>query len=242
MKQPFITVNIAVYNQLKNIPIILEAMSKQTFQDFEVIVTDDGSNDGTSEWMSENLHNYPFELSYYRQEKNGFRLAASKNMAINNARGQFFLCIEGDIVPHPLLLATYSQNARPNLILLGVRHEIKRLPTVDELDDLSDQVFSLDYRLETLRSWFKTRPEKPYMFASGCNLFIPTEPLRQIGGWDEEYRGYGKDDYDVVMRLFSRGMRVEPLISAFVYHIDHPHGHSPESDARFYAKEKEIFG
>lgn len=236
---PTFTVNIAVYNQKNNIPIILEMLKRQTFKDFEVSITDDGSNDGTKDMMADLTNKYPFPLTYWFQEKRGFRLAASKNMGIKSANGKYFISLEGDIIPHEDLLRTYSVHIDPNYILLGVRHEIKRLPKTDELDDLSDQVFSLDFRLNTLRNWRGI--QKPYMHASGCNILFPTQPLIDVGMWDEGYTGYGKDDYDVVMRMFARGVKVRPVIDAVAYHIDHPHGYSPESDERFYRKERELF-
>lgn len=232
---PLFTVNIAVYNQLDNIKVILEALKRQSFKDFEISITDDGSSDGTKEYM-ENIK----DVRYLWQEKKGFRLARSKNMGIKNAKGKYFLSIEGDVIPHQDLLRSYVPHLDEKTILLGVRHEIHRRPRIDELNDLSDQVFSLDFRLETLRKWKEETPEKPYMYASGCNLLLPTQALLNVGMWDEEYQGYGKDDYDVCMRMYKNGCKIKPVIGAYAYHIDHPHGHSQASDDRFFAKEKEL--
>lgn len=245
-RTPFFTVNIAIFNQRNNIPVILEALKNQTYSNFEVSITDDGSSDGTKEYCQKLMEDgtLPFTFRYLWQEDKGFRLAKSKNLGINTARGKYFLSLEGDVIPNDQLLSQYKQVVQQNEVVLGVRHEIKELPTLPlnyaKLDDL---VFSPDFRLEGLNNWQRgiTNVEKPYMWASGCNLLLPTKELKEIGGWDEGYEGYGKDDLDVAMRLMHfKGTHIKPCISAYCYHIDHPHGFNQNSEDRFYAKEKEL--
>lgn len=244
--KPLFTVNIAIYNQRKNIPVILEALKNQTFKNFEVSITDDGSSDGTKEYCQKLMEDgsLPFTFRYLWQEDKGFRLAKSKNMGIQEAKGKYFLSLEGDVIPNDQLLAQYKQALTSNDILLGVRHEIRELPTIPlNYDHLDNIVFSPDFRLNMLNDWQRGlfTPEKPYMHASGCNLLLPTKELKEIDGWDEGYEGYGKDDYDVVMRLMHfKNTTVNPCISAYCYHIDHPHGYNQASEDRFAQREKEF--
>lgn len=251
---PLFTVNIACFNQLENIKVILEALKDQTFKHFEVSITDDGSHDGTKEYCTKLMEdgNLPFTFRYLWQEDKGFRLAKSKNMGIKEAQGKYFLSLEGDVIPHKDLLREYLQRLTKvswqetldNQVLLGVRHEIKQLPTLPlDYDKLDEQVFSTDFRMVALGAWQLQNmiPDKPYMFASGCNLLLPTKELKEIGGWDEGYEGYGKDDFDVVMRLIHfKKSDISPCIQAYCYHIDHKHGYNQASEDRFIQKQKEL--
>lgn len=214
MAYPFLTVNVAVYNQLDKLKFILESLKQQTYQNFELIVTDDGSSDGTKEWMNES---HP-EIKYFWQEDKGFRLAMIKNWAIQRAQGKYFLSLEGDIIPNKYMLESYIPNLDPNLMLYGVRHDIKEITELN-YDLLDASIISLDWRWNDLINFDLI--DKPWRACSGCNFLLPTKPLQEIGGWDESFVKYGGDDIEVAIRMWAKGIRVKPVLNAYAYHVQH---------------------
>lgn len=212
---PFFTVNIAVYNQLDNLKLILEALDAQTFNDFEIIICDDGSSDGTKEWVE----NYVSGVKYFWQEDEGFRLAKSKNNGIRAAEGKYFISLEGDVIPHYNMLAEYRMWAKPDLVLYGVRHDVPSFPKTLDYDWLESNIIGRDFRLMALRQLRLT--EKPWRLCSGCNVLMPTDRLKEVGGWNESFKHYGLDDYEVCLRLHVAGCEFAGVSAAYGYHKRH---------------------
>lgn len=73
MSSPGISVIICTYNRKDVLERALAAYRNQTFRDFEVIVTSDGSSDGTDEMMEALRGQSGYPLHYIRQADNGFR-------------------------------------------------------------------------------------------------------------------------------------------------------------------------
>lgn len=215
MERPLVTVNIATYNQLSNLKVILEALKQQKYTNFEISITDDGSSDGTKEW-AKTLEN----VRYYWQEDMGFRLAKSKNMGINTANGEYFLSLEADVIPHPKLLAEMMLFAKPNRIIYGVRHEIPELPKELDFNKIDKSITSMDWRMQLLRQMKNV--DKPWRVCSGCNVLFPTKILQENGGWNENFKKYGIDDYEVCLRLHMAGCEIIAVPAAYGYHITHP--------------------
>lgn len=213
MDSPLITVNIATYNQLPILKKIIEALGDQEFKDFEIIITDDGSSDGTKEWATEQGFNYHW------QEDKGFRLAKSKNMGIAVARGRYFLSLEADVIPNFRLLGAYAKNLNPTTVILGVRHDIDAVPEVLDYKALDKSIVGMDWRMDRLRRL--TLLEKPWRCCSGCNALFPIDKLKEVGGWNEAFTHYGIDDYEVCLRMIMAGCDLIALPAAYGYHIKH---------------------
>jgi glycosyltransferase involved in cell wall biosynthesis len=105
MSAPRISVVIPTFNRRERLGRVLSALVGQTTppSEFEVIVVDDGSADGTSEWLS--LQSFPFELRCLRQQNAG--PARARNKGIEAARGEKVLFLDDDVVPCPELMAEH---------------------------------------------------------------------------------------------------------------------------------------
>lgn len=218
---------ISVYNQLENLKIILEAIEKQSVKDYELILVDDGSSDGTKEWVTENRP----DIKYFWQEDKGFRLAKARNMALNSLNGEYTLCIEGDIIPSHTLISSYIPHLAPNKFLLGIRHDIPHRPEKLDYKWLEENIIAEDWRLKFIRKGESCSGGK---LVSGCNVVIPTAKLKEIGGWDEGMEGWGTDDNDLGYRLDMAGCQAEFVFDSVGYHIYHEKREiSLDNQARF---------
>jgi glycosyltransferase involved in cell wall biosynthesis len=90
MKKPLVSVIIPTYNSADYIEEALQSVFEQTFQDFEIIVIDDGSTDGTVEV----LRKYGDRISYIFQENNG--PSSARNRGIRAARGEYIAFLDAD--------------------------------------------------------------------------------------------------------------------------------------------------
>jgi len=90
MIKPLISVIIPTYNSAEYIEEALGSVFEQTFQDFEIIVVDDGSTDNTAEVLKK----YGDRIRYIYQENNG--PASARNRGIRAARGEYIAFLDAD--------------------------------------------------------------------------------------------------------------------------------------------------
>jgi glycosyltransferase involved in cell wall biosynthesis len=90
--RPFFSVVIATWNRAPLLPRALESLRLQTFPDWEAIVVDDGSTDGTSEVMRSWLRDSRFRC--LRQEHSG--ISAARNRGIAAAAGRWVTFLDSD--------------------------------------------------------------------------------------------------------------------------------------------------
>lgn len=98
---PKVSVVITCYNYGQYIGAAIESVLDQTWQDFEIIVVDDGSIDDTPQVMAE-YHGHE-KIRYLRQENQGQPKA--KNRGITESRGEFVAFLDADDLWLPEKLA-----------------------------------------------------------------------------------------------------------------------------------------
>ncbi|MBM3464732.1 MAG: glycosyltransferase family 2 protein, partial [Armatimonadetes bacterium] len=100
---------MCTYNRKHLLGRALEALFNQDFakDEYEIILVDDGSSDGTGDYVRSIQEQAPCRLVYLHQEHSGFGLARGRNLGIRHARGAIILFIDDDIVASPQLLAEH---------------------------------------------------------------------------------------------------------------------------------------
>ena len=101
-ESPRVSVFIASYNHAQFLPECLDSILTQTFQDFEIVVVDDGSTDGSHEILIDYQQRFPEKILYYwhpGQVNKG--ISASCNLAISKARGEYLAWIGSDDAWYP---------------------------------------------------------------------------------------------------------------------------------------------
>src|SRR5258706_6199184 len=89
---PKISVIMPAYNTARLIAASLDSVLQQSFQDFEVLVVNDGSPDAAA--LEEVLAPYLERIVYIKQENK--RAAGARNTAIRQARGEFLAFLDSD--------------------------------------------------------------------------------------------------------------------------------------------------
>ncbi len=85
-----VSVIIPTYNRKHTLGRAIESIISQTIKPLEIIIVDDGSNDGTREWIKEE---YPF-IKYLNQNNSG--VSASRNRGIFSANGNWIAFLDSD--------------------------------------------------------------------------------------------------------------------------------------------------
>lgn len=105
---PKISIIIPVYNSENYLEKCLDSVFSQTFDDYEVIIVNDGSPDGSQAVIDRYLKKYPHKIIALRQENAG--QAAARNRGLSVAGGEFVFFVDSDDYLHKAALQTaYSR-------------------------------------------------------------------------------------------------------------------------------------
>ena len=90
---PKVSIIVPVYNAEKTLPRMLDAIKAQTFEDYEVILMNDGSVDG-SEQVMRAYSEEDERFRVYSQENKG--VSAARNAGLDYAQGEYILFYDAD--------------------------------------------------------------------------------------------------------------------------------------------------
>lgn len=118
MSNPKVSVCIATYQHARFLPACLNSILAQTFQDFEIIIVNDGSTDNTHEILLEHQKRFPDKIHYYWHT--GFvnkGISISTNLAMQKSCGDYIAWIGSDDIwlPHKLELQVNQLTTNPHL-------------------------------------------------------------------------------------------------------------------------------
>ena len=113
---PLVSVIIATHNRAHVISQAIESVLSQTFEDYEIIVVDDGSSDGTAGLLRER---YAEKVVYISKETNA-GLSAARNTGIQAARGRYVAILDDDDLwlPEKLEMQIGLMEEKPSLGLV----------------------------------------------------------------------------------------------------------------------------
>jgi glycosyltransferase involved in cell wall biosynthesis len=199
-----ISIVIPTYNRRHTLLRCLECLFHQDYPEdrYEIIVVDDGSTDGTKEEI-ETL-NPTCGFRYLYQANMGPHIA--RNLGLKEARGDVILFIDSDILAPPPLLKEHMRLHRreERVVVSGPLTETRRV----------DDGFK-GIKVRRLLALFDL--SGPSLITS--NLSIERRYLLEIGGFDEEFEGYGWHDWELGERLKKIGLKVIRSPSALAYHL-----------------------
>jgi glycosyltransferase involved in cell wall biosynthesis len=116
---PVFSIITSTYNRKHTLKGVYEGLLRQTFTDFEWLIVDDGSNDGTSELVAEWKASFPI---VYKYKENGGKPSAV-NLGIACARGKYIIALDSDDVPVPEAIAVFVEefkNTPDDVCAVGV--------------------------------------------------------------------------------------------------------------------------
>ena len=88
------TIFTPTFNRKELLEKLYKSLQKQTFKDFEWLIVDDGSTDGTGEKVKEFLEESKLDIKYFYKENGGKQRAY--NFATDKANGEIFICLDSD--------------------------------------------------------------------------------------------------------------------------------------------------
>ncbi len=162
------TIFTPTYNRAYLLPKLYESLKSQTFKDFEWLIVDDGSSDGSRNLIDGWINECLFDIRYYYQENGGKHRAVNK--AVPLAKGEWFFIVDSDdtLPDNSLELANKWMKSVDNddsfAGVSGMRRINGNIPKVDfEVLDLSPLCVK-EYIKVDKAEIFKTAILKEYPF------------------------------------------------------------------------------
>lgn len=191
------SVVIPTYNRRKILGKVLSALAAQDYppQDYEIILVDDGSTDGTEE-MIKNFQ-APCRLVYHRIPRSG--PARARNEGIRLAQGEYIIFIDSDLIVPPHFISSHlAAHTTPRDIVHG---------PVIHTNDLDNPTQAKMKLTDISRAFFATG-----------NVSLRRDKLLAAGLFDEDFREYGWEDLELGLRLAHLGMRKVDCPRCVGYH------------------------
>jgi glycosyltransferase involved in cell wall biosynthesis len=198
-EDPLFSVVIPAYNAEKFVCKALDSVTDQTISDYEVVVVDDGSTDGTSRKITSWAKEHPLvKLRLIQQANKG--IGGARNAGIRHANGVFVAFLDSD---------DFWLGKK----LEFVADHIKANPSVD--------MICHDEWLQTDKAGKKRLTYGPYatyrdlLFNGNCISTSATVVRRQkileVGGFSEDMQFNSVEDYDLWLRLARADCCIEYL-------------------------------
>lgn len=189
-KKPKVSVIIPTYNRAHILGRAIQSVLDQTYQDFEIIVVDDGSTDNTEEVVK----NFNDERIVYHLYGKNRGVAAARNIGIKLSKAEYIAFQDSDDVWYPDKLEKTMKNIK----------EIKNIDFIFSCGKIIKDGEIVGYTGN--HSWINKSPKKELIRKLFMGNFIPTQgvvvkkdKIIQVGGFDESFPS--ASDHELWLRL-----------------------------------------
>jgi len=204
--EPELSVILCTYQRLEILKRCVASFEAQAAPpgSFELVVVNDGSSDGTLEWLDAHEFRVPAHVLH---KPNG-GLASARNLGLGAARGRIVLFVNDDTLAFPDLV---REHLRAQAELAGRGLEAAVLGTFEQPTE--HLASALMRHLETSPEVFRYHDMRAGEFYDHnrfwtCNVSVPAARVREAGDFDERFKRYGCEDIDLGLRLERLGLSV----------------------------------
>ncbi len=227
------SVIVSTYNRPFYLERVIEGYLRQSLPPSEIIVADDGSTDETALKIESLQASSQIEIRHVWHEDRGFRLAAIRNKAAAASKGEYLIFCDDDSIPSQRLVEDHLRHAERGFFIQGHRvllgekisesfragdESLPRLLQLAIAGQAGNMINALRLPLPLIRKSDSLRGIR------GCNMSFFRTDLFQVNGFNEDFEGWGKEDSELVVRLYKLGVRRKDLkFRGCCFHLFHPH-------------------
>ncbi|MBN2588500.1 MAG: glycosyltransferase [Sedimentisphaerales bacterium] len=185
--QKTVSVCIPTYNRKEYLKETIKSILEQTYKDYEIVIVDDGSTDGTEQMIKK----LGIPVTYHWQKNSGD--ASARNKLIELAKGRYISFIDSDdlLLPDTLeRLVKAIENEKGQAVAYGSYYRI----------DKNGEIYGRCKR--KLYSGFITKHLFKTIFIHACGSMFPIEMLRKAPAFDTSL--HICSDYDLWLRLSTK--------------------------------------
>jgi glycosyltransferase involved in cell wall biosynthesis len=238
---PQISVIIPVYNCVHELELVLNGYLRQSAQDFELFIADDGSGPGVRTLIETYAQRASFPVRYVSHADEGYRKTVILNCAVRATEAKYLIFADADCIPHSRFVEAHWRHLGSRTVLCGRRvnlnlrisdsltpqaileGELERFTAGRLFDALFSRGAHWDEGIlitnQVLHRWVNSK--QPTLL--GCNYSLEKSLLEEINGFNEDFVGYSGEDTELEYRLRLAGVRFQWVRHlAIQYHLFHP--------------------
>ncbi|WP_209020825.1 glycosyltransferase [Nocardioides sp. 1609] len=212
-----VSVVVAHYEQPAQLDRTLAALRRQTRPPDEVVVADDGSREAPV---------VPPGVRLVRQDDDGFRLAAVRNLGVAASTGEVLVLLDADTTPEPDFVdrMVALPEALPETVVVGRRRhaDLAALGPDDAVERVAPALALPE------PAWLRTAYDATHdlldadatshRFVIGAVLACSRWWYDELGGFDETFSAYGGEDWELAHRSWTAGGLVAHRADAVAWH------------------------
>ncbi|MEO9151897.1 MAG: glycosyltransferase, partial [Lapillicoccus sp.] len=224
---PSVSVVIPYFEAQDRLDLVLAALSRQTHpaSRLQIVVADDGSSVPPSVAAAQTL-----DTVVVRQSRDGFRAAAARNLGAAAAAGEVVVFLDGDTVPEPGFVSHLSRlpALTTDAVTVGRRRHadlagwtplaLERWwdgsgPSPAELPEPGWLVDAYAETTDLLEG-----DHRSHRFLISAVLAMSRDLFTELSGFDERFRAYGGEDWELGHRAYVAGAVLAHVPEAVAWH------------------------
>ena len=200
---------IATYNRLEELRELIQSVRALDFpkNGLELVISDDGSKDGTAQWLESQSFDFAFQYLYQENKGPG----EARNAGMRQAKGDYFLFIDSDCILPPDYLKKVDS--------FLAAHPVDAFGGPDDCHPHFPPLLkAINYSMTSFLGTGGTRGAKKSVtkfYPRSFNMGLHRRVFEQIGGMNALRHG---QDMDLSARIYLAGFKVALIPDAFVYH------------------------
>ncbi|MCR5107573.1 MAG: glycosyltransferase family 2 protein [Lachnospiraceae bacterium] len=209
-----VTIVIPNYNGIRFIKDCLDSLKEQTFTDYDIIVVDNASKDGSPELVEED---YPYIKLIKNDENYGF--ARAVNQGIQNTDSDYVILLNNDTVTDPFFVQELYSSIKDRDDVFSCQAKMLKLYERDRIDSAGDLYCALGWAFslgKDEKADRYVRTERIFSSCAGAAIYR-REIFEKIGYFDERHGSY-LEDVDIGYRANISGYKNLFVPEAKVFH------------------------
>lgn len=230
---PTVSLCISTYNWPEALELCLESVLLQSYMPDEIIIGDDGSTVETKELIKRLKERFSIPVKHIWQQDEGFKLAQIRNKSFAAAIGDYIIQVDGDLVLNRFFVEDHLRFSRKGTFISGARSLLDAGATKEIFRRKNIQFIPETYRLQKKYNAKRFLPaavlmhklqqgRKQIKYVLGANMSFWRNDILKVNGYNEDFKGWGKEDNDLSIRLTNAGIQLHFLkFAGIVYHLYH---------------------
>jgi len=214
-----ISIVTPTWNKKEYLQQMIEAVVKNTQWPYELIIVDNGSNDGTKKYL-DNLDLKIKGQIIYNEENLGF--AKANNQGVGIAKGNFICFLNNDTIPTKgwltAMMKVFSEEKACGCVGAKLLHPgketIQHAGVIEKEDGRPDHIY-----FGKSANFILANDRRRYFGVTAACMVMPKGLYKSLGGFDEDY-WCGWEDMDMMQKLRLNNQRVYYEPKAVVYHYE----------------------
>jgi len=204
-----LSIVIPTYNRKETLKTTLISLNDQTIKDFEVIVADDGSTDGTEQAVKALALSYPVKHVWQRNSGR----SAARNMGLEKAAGEIILFIDDHIVSDKRLIEEHVKYHDKYCVEV-VRGRVEFIEKAQDAPKMTEYVDERRFKAPGYE-------QQPFRIFITNNISVKKRALMSVFGFDEDFREYGLQDAEMGYRLKEAGciFKINPNAVGYIFGV-----------------------